>query len=65
MTTGKTIVLTIQTFVGKVMYLIFNTLSRFVIDFLPMSKYLLISWVELPSAVIWSSRRVNLSLAGV
>ena len=48
----KAIVLTIQTFVGKVMSLLFNTLSRFVIAFLPRSKSLLISWLQLPSAVI-------------
>ena len=51
MTTGKTIVLTRQTFVGKVMSLIFNMLSRFVIAFLPRSKCLLISWLQSPSAV--------------
>ena len=44
-TTGKTIALTMQTFVGKVIYLLFNTLSRFVIAFLPRSKRLLISWL--------------------
>ena len=59
MTTGKTIVLTIQTFFGKVMYLIFNMLSRFVIAFLPMSKYLLISWVELPFAVILEFKKIK------
>ena len=52
MTTGKTIALTRQTFVGKVMSLIFNMLSRFVITFLPRSKCLLISWLQSPSAVI-------------
>ena len=52
MTTGKTIALTRQTFVGKVMCLLFNTLSRFVIAFLPRSKHLLISWLQSPSAVI-------------
>ena len=52
MTTGKTIVLTRQTFVGKVMFLLFNMLSRFVITFLPRSKCLLISWLKSPSAVI-------------
>ena len=52
MTTGKTIDLTIQTFVGKVLSLFFNTLSRFVITFLPRSKHLLISWLQSPSAVI-------------
>ena len=50
MTTGKTIVLTIWTFVGKVMSLLFNTLSRFVIIFLPRSKCLLISWLQSLSA---------------
>ena len=52
MTTGKTVALTIWTFVGKMMPLLFNTLSRFVIAFLPRSKHLLISWLWLPSAVI-------------
>ena len=52
MITGKTIALTIRTFVGKVMSLLFNMLSRLVITFLPVSKYLLISWLQSPSAVI-------------
>ena len=52
MTSGKTIALTIQTFVGKVMSLLFNTLSRLVIAFLPKSKRLLILWLHSPSAVI-------------
>ena len=52
MTTGKTIVLTRQIFVGKVMSLLFNMLSRLVITFLPRSKHLLISWLQSPSAVI-------------
>ena len=51
MTTRKTIALNRQTFVGKVMSLIFNVLSRLVITFLPRSKRLLISWLQLPSAV--------------
>ena len=51
-TTGKTIALTRQTFVGKVMSLFFNILSRLVITFLPRSKPLLISWLRSPSAVI-------------
>ena len=51
-TTGKTIALTRWTFVGKVMPLLFNTLSRLVIAFLPRSKRLLISWLQLPSEVI-------------
>ena len=53
MTTGKIIDLTRPTFVGKVMSLLFNMLSRLVISFLPRSKYLLISWLQSPSAVIW------------
>ena len=52
-TTGKTIALTVWTFVGKVMSLLFNTLSRFVIAFLPRSKCLLISWLQSPSSVIF------------
>ena len=52
MTTGKTIALTRQTFVGKVVFLLFNMLSRLVITFLPRSKHLLISWLQSPSAVI-------------
>ena len=52
MTTGKTIALTRWTFVGKVMSLIFNMLSRLVIAFLPRSEPLLISWLQSPSAVI-------------
>ena len=52
MTTGKTIALTRHTFVGKVMSLLFNMLSRLVITFLPRSKCLLISWLQSPSAVI-------------
>ena len=52
MTTGKTIALTRQTFVGKVMSLLLNMLFRLVITFLPRSKRLLISWLQLPSAVI-------------
>ena len=53
MTTGKTVALTIQNFVRKVVFLLFNTLSRFVIAFLPRSKCLLISWLQSPSAVIF------------
>ena len=52
MTTGTTITLTRQTFVGKVMSLLFNMLSRLVIDFPPKSNCLLISWLQSPSAVI-------------
>ena len=53
----KTIVLTIQTFVGKVMSLPFKMLSRFVVAFLPGSKCLLISWLQSPSAVILESKK--------
>ena len=56
MTTGKTIALTRQTFVDKVMSLLFNMLSRLVITFLPRSKHLLISWLQSPSAVILESK---------
>ena len=59
MTTGKTIALTRQTFVGKVMPLLFNMLSRFVITFLPRSKRLLISWLQSPSAVILQPRKIK------
>ena len=52
MATEKTVALTIQTFVGRVMSLLFNMLSRLVIAFLPRSKRLLISWLQPPSAVI-------------
>ena len=52
MTTRKTIALTIWTFVGKVMFLLLNVLTRFVIAFLSMSKHLLISWLQSPSTVI-------------
>ena len=59
MTTGKTIALTRQTFVGKVMSLLFNMLSRLVITFLPRSKRLLISWLQSPSAVILEPPKVK------
>ena len=57
MTTGKTIALTRRTFVGKVMSLLFNMLSRLVITFLPRSKHLLISWLQSPSAVILEPKK--------
>ena len=57
MTTGKTVTLTIQTFVTKVMSLLFNTLSRLVITFLPRSKRLLIPWLQSPSAVILEPKK--------
>ena len=58
-TTGKTIPLTRQTFVSKVMFLHFNMLSRFVIAFLPRSKQLLISWLQSPSAVILEPKKIK------
>ena len=59
MTTGKTIGLTRRTFVGKVMSLLFNKLSRLVITFLPRSKHHLISWLQSPSAVILEPRKIK------
>ena len=59
MTTGKTITLTRRTFVGKVMSLLFNMLSRLVLTFLPRSKRLLISWLESPSAVILEPKKIK------
>ena len=59
MTTGKTIALTRWTFVCKVMSLLFNTLSRLIIAFLPRSKHLLISWLQSPFAVILESRKIS------
>ena len=59
MTNGKTIALTIWTFVGKVMSLLFNMLSRLAIAFLPRSKCLLISWLQLPSAVILEPKKIK------
>ena len=63
-TTGKTIaltmdLLTIRSFVGKVMSLLFNTLSRFATAFLPRSKHLLISWLQPPSAVILEPKKIK------
>ena len=59
MTTGKTIALTIWTFVSKVISLLFNMLSRFVIAFLPRNKCILISWLQSPSAVILGPEKVK------
>ena len=59
MTTGKTIDLARYTFVGKVMTLLFNMLSRLVITFLPRSKHLLISWLQSPSAVILEPSKIK------
>ena len=59
MTTGKTIALTRWTFVGKVMSLFFNILSRLAKVFLPRSKCLLISWLQSPSVVIWEPKKIK------
>ena len=59
MTTGKTIALTLWTFVSKVMSLFFNMLSRFVIAFLPRSKCLLMSWWQSPSMVILEPKKIK------
>ena len=59
MTTGKTIALTRQTFVGKVKSLLFNMLSRLVITFLPRRRRLLISWLQSPSEVILEPRKIK------
>ena len=59
MTTGKTIALTRQTFVGKVMCLLLNMLTRLIITFLPRSKRLLISWLQSPSAVILEPPKIK------
>ena len=59
MTTGKNMALTRWTFVGKVMSLLFNMLSRLVITFLPRSKLLLISWLQSPSAVILEPKKLK------
>ena len=59
MTTGKTISLTRRTFVGKIISLLFNMLSRLVITFLPRSKRLLISWLQSPSTVILEPKKIK------
>ena len=59
MTTGKTIALTRRTFVGKVMFLLFNMLYRLVITFLPRSKRPLISWLQSPSGVILEPKKIK------
>ena len=59
MTTGKTIALTRRTFVGKVMSLLLNMLSRLVITFLPRTKHLLILWLQSPSALILEPRKIK------
>ena len=63
-TTGKTVALTRRTFVGKVMSLLLNMLSRLLITFLPRCKRLLISWLQSPSAVILESKKIKSDLGG-
>ena len=63
MTTGKPIALTKRTFVGKVISLLFNLLSRLVITFLPRSKRLLISWLQSPFAMILEPKEINKSVS--
>ena len=65
MTTGKTKALTRQTFVGKVISLIFNMLSRLVIVFLPRNKRLLISWLQSPSAVILEPQKIKSAIISI
>ena len=59
MTAGRTIALTRRTFVGKIMSLLFNMLSKLIITFLPRSKHLLISWLQSPSAVILEHQKIK------
>ena len=59
MTTGKTVALTRRTFVGKVMSLLFNMLSKLAMAFLPRSKRILISWLQSPSAVILEPKKIK------
>ena len=63
MTTGKTIALTRQIFVGKVLSLLLNMLSSLVITFLPRSKWLLISWLQSPSAVIFGAQKKSVTVS--
>ena len=65
MTTGKTIALTRWTFVGKVMALLFNMLSRFVIAFLPRSKRLLILWLQSPSEVSLEPKKIKSAMVSI
>ena len=65
MTTGKTMALTRWTFVGKVMSLLFNVLSRFVMFLFPRSKCLLISWLQLPSAVILEFKKMKYLIVSI
>ena len=64
-TTGKTKPLTRRTFVGKIMSLLFNMLSRLVITFLPRSKHLLISWLQSPSAVILELEKIKFDTVSI
>ena len=59
MTTGNALALTIRIFIGNVMPLLFNMLSRFVIAFHPRSKHLLISWLQLPSEMILEPKKIK------
>ena len=65
MTVGKTIALTRWTFVGKVMSMLFNTLSRLVIAFLPRSMCFLISWLQSPSAVIVQPKKIKSAIVSI
>ena len=65
MTIEKTIALTIWNFLSKIMPRLLNTLSRFVIDFLPRSKNLLISWLQSPSSVIWEPKKIKSATVSV
>ena len=65
MTTGKTIALIRETFVGKVMSLLFKMLSRLIIAFLPRSKHFLISWLQSPSAVILEPKKIKSVIVSV
>ena len=65
MITGKTIALTRWTLFGKVISMLFNMLTKFVIVFLPRSKHLLISWLQSSSTVIWESKKENMSLLSI
>ena len=58
-TTGKTMALILWTVVSKMMSLLFNMLSRFIITFLPSSRHLLISWLQSPSAVTWELKKIK------
>ena len=65
MTTGKTIALTMQTFVGKVISLLFDILSRFIIAFLPRSEHLLISWLQSSSTVILEPKKIKFVIVSI